>query len=160
MVRLFRRMQGKVRNKLTKRQYENDVSWSTSVWLALQAQRLSVAVHIASAWDGDRDTQRCSLLGVGARRLPLLMLRRAPRHGVSPHRTLSGHVVCLFVFVIVCASVCVLSSRCLVCRPSPLVYVRVGTPPARVNTYSSSSVHELSGHIHGAALPLRQYSVL
>jgi hypothetical protein len=29
---------------------ENEVSWSTSTWLALQAQRLSVAVHIASAW--------------------------------------------------------------------------------------------------------------
>ena len=41
---------GKVRNKLTQRQYENEVSWSTSTWLALQArsrhaQRLSVAVH-------------------------------------------------------------------------------------------------------------------
>ena len=47
VVRLFRRMQDKVRNKLTKRQYENEVSWSTSTWLALQAQRLSVAVHIA-----------------------------------------------------------------------------------------------------------------
>ena len=31
--------------------YENEVSWSTSTWLALQAQRLSVAVHIASAWE-------------------------------------------------------------------------------------------------------------
>ena len=30
VVRLFRRMQDKVRNKLTKRQYENEVSWSTS----------------------------------------------------------------------------------------------------------------------------------
>ena len=27
------------------------MSWSTSTWLALQAQRLSVAVHIASAWE-------------------------------------------------------------------------------------------------------------
>ena len=27
------------------------LSWSTSMWLALQAQRLSVAVHIASAWE-------------------------------------------------------------------------------------------------------------
>ena len=40
-----------VRNKLTKRQYEHEVSWSTSTWLALQAQRLSVALHIASAWE-------------------------------------------------------------------------------------------------------------
>jgi hypothetical protein len=30
VVRLFRRMQDKVRNKLRKRQYENEVSWSTS----------------------------------------------------------------------------------------------------------------------------------
>ena len=55
VVRLFRRMQDKVQNKLTKRQYEKEVSWSTSTWLALQAQRLtqrlSVAVHIASAWE-------------------------------------------------------------------------------------------------------------
>jgi hypothetical protein len=36
------------------------------------------------------------------------------RHGVSPHRTLSGRAVCLCVFV--CVYVCtVLSSRCLVC---------------------------------------------
>ena len=41
VVRLFRRMQDKVRNKLTKRQYENEVSWSTSTWHALQSQRLS-----------------------------------------------------------------------------------------------------------------------
>ena len=34
-----------------KRQYENEVSWTTSTWLALQSQRLSVAVHIASAWE-------------------------------------------------------------------------------------------------------------
>jgi hypothetical protein len=34
-----------------KREYENEVSWSTSTWLALQTQRLSVAVHIASAWE-------------------------------------------------------------------------------------------------------------
>ena len=38
VVRLFRRMQDKVRNKLTKRQYENEVSWSTSTWLALALQ--------------------------------------------------------------------------------------------------------------------------
>ena len=44
-------MQDKGRNKLTQRQYENEVSWSTSTWLALQAERLSVAVHIASAWE-------------------------------------------------------------------------------------------------------------
>ena len=48
MVRLFRRMKDKVRNKLTKR-HKHEVSWST--WLALQAQRLAVALHIASAWE-------------------------------------------------------------------------------------------------------------
>ena len=44
VVRLFRQMKDKVRNKLTKR-HTHEVSWSTSTWLALQAQRLSVAVH-------------------------------------------------------------------------------------------------------------------
>ena len=39
VVRLFRRIKDKVRNKLTQRQCENEVSWSTSTWLALQAQR-------------------------------------------------------------------------------------------------------------------------
>ena len=38
---------------------------------------------------------------------------------------LSGRAVRLFVFV------CVLSSRCPVCRPSHLRMCRVGTPPAR-----------------------------
>ena len=51
VVRLFRRMNDKVRNKLTKRHCEHEVSWSTSTWLALQAQRFSVALHIASAWE-------------------------------------------------------------------------------------------------------------
>ena len=54
-VRLFRRMQDKVRNKLTKGQYENEVSWSTVdadvAHAAGSAQRLSVAVYIASAWE-------------------------------------------------------------------------------------------------------------
>ena len=56
-------MQDKVRNKLTKRQYENEVSWSTSTWLALQAQRLSVAVHIASAWEIATEMQLAVALG-------------------------------------------------------------------------------------------------
>ena len=43
VVRLFRRMQDKVRNKLTKRQYENEVSWSTSTC----GSRCS---HSASRW--------------------------------------------------------------------------------------------------------------
>ena len=108
VVRLFRRMHDKVRNKLTKRQYENEVcvSWSTSTWLALQAQRLSVAVHIASAWEIATEMQLAG--GVGARRPPLM--RRAPRHGVSPHRTLSGRVV-MCVCLCLCVFVCVLSRR-------------------------------------------------
>ena len=56
VVRLFRRMQDKVRNKLTKRQYEKERSELVDVDVAraavlLQSQRLSVAVHIASAWE-------------------------------------------------------------------------------------------------------------
>ena len=46
VVWLFRRMKDKVRNKLTKRQYKHEVSWSTSTWLALQT---SVS-HSASRW--------------------------------------------------------------------------------------------------------------
>ena len=56
-------------------------------------------------------------------------MRGERRHGVSPHRTLSGRAVHGCVFV------CVLSSRCLVCRPSQLCVCRVGTL-RRVNTES------------------------
>ena len=47
---LLTRMQDKVRDKLysSTRSQLVDVS---STWLALQSQRLSVAVHIASAWE-------------------------------------------------------------------------------------------------------------
>jgi hypothetical protein len=106
-----------------KREYENEVSWSTSTWLALQAQRLSVAVHIASAWEIATEMQ----LAGGGGEAPSSDEEPGRRHGVSPHRTLSGHVACLFVFVCVC--VCVLSSRCLVCRPSHLCVCRVAPPP-------------------------------
>ena len=98
VVRLFRWMQDTVWNKLTKRQYENEVSWSTSTWLALQAQRLSVAVHIASAWEIATEMQ----LAGGGGEAPSSDEEPGRRHGVSPHRTLSGQVVCLFVFVCVC----------------------------------------------------------
>ena len=37
----------------------------------------------------------------------------------------------LCVCLRLCVFVCVLSSRCLVCRPSHLCVCRVGTPPAR-----------------------------
>ena len=79
-------------------QYENEVSWSTSTWLALQAQRLSVAVHIASAWEIATEMQ----LAGGGGEAPSSDEEPGRRHGVSPHRTLSGQVVCLFVFVCVC----------------------------------------------------------
>jgi hypothetical protein len=54
-VRLFRRIQEKVRNKLTKRQYQRERSELIDVDVARagrhSGQRLSVAVHIASAWE-------------------------------------------------------------------------------------------------------------
>ena len=81
-----------------KREYENEVSWSTSTWLALQAQRLSVAVHIASAWEIATEMQ----LAGGGGEAPSSDEEPGRRHGVSPHRTLSGQVVCLFVFLCVC----------------------------------------------------------
>ena len=33
------------------KQYEDEVSWSTRTWLALMAQRMSVALHLAAAWE-------------------------------------------------------------------------------------------------------------
>jgi len=87
-------------NTLTKRQYENEVSWSTSTWLALQAQRLSVAVHIASAWEIATEMQ---LAGGGGEAPSSDDLRRAPPRRESPHPTLSGVAPrCVFLFVCVC----------------------------------------------------------
>ena len=40
-----------MQNKLSKKQYEDEVSWSTRTWLALMAQRMSVALHLAVAWE-------------------------------------------------------------------------------------------------------------
>ena len=54
MVRLFRRMhagQGAEQANETALRERNELVRSTSTWLALQAQHLSVAVHIASAWE-------------------------------------------------------------------------------------------------------------
>ena len=51
----------KVQSKLTKKQYEDEVSWSTRTWTALMAQRLSVALHLAAAWE-----IAVELKGVGA----------------------------------------------------------------------------------------------
>ncbi|EOD16834.1 hypothetical protein EMIHUDRAFT_210419 [Emiliania huxleyi CCMP1516] len=47
--RLFYQMKDKVRNKLSKRQHEDEASWSTRSWLSLQAQRMSVALQLAAA---------------------------------------------------------------------------------------------------------------
>ena len=47
--RLFHQMKDKVRNKLSKRQHEDEASWSTRSWLSLQAQRMSVALQLAAA---------------------------------------------------------------------------------------------------------------
>ena len=51
MTALFKKMRDKVQNKLSKKQYEDEVSWSTRTWTALMAQRLSVALHLAAAWE-------------------------------------------------------------------------------------------------------------
>ena len=45
----FYQMKDKVRNKLSKRQHEDEASWSTRSWLSLQAQRMSVALQLAAA---------------------------------------------------------------------------------------------------------------
>jgi len=113
VVRLFRWMQDKVRNKLTKRQYENvEVSWSTSTWLAQSRCRhnapLSVAVHIASAWEIATEMQ---LAGGGGEapssgRPPLL--RRAPPRRESVRTVLCRPPRCVFVVVFVCVCVCTL----------------------------------------------------
>ena len=122
--------------------YENEVSWSTSTGSTSRrgsrcrhSQRLSVAVHTDSlplAWE-IRDAARW---GWGRGALAPLMRRAPPRREPAPYFLCgglfvclfaSGRAVCLFVFV------CVLSSRCLVCRPCHFCVSRVGTPPARQN---------------------------
>jgi len=47
--RLFYQMKDKVRNKLSKRQHEDEARWSTRSWLSLRAQRMSVALQLAAA---------------------------------------------------------------------------------------------------------------
>jgi len=54
----------------SKRQYENGVSWSTSTWLALQAQRLAVGGGAHSFVRRGRSRQRCSLLAGGGGEAP------------------------------------------------------------------------------------------
>ena len=50
VVRLLKRLSVDVGNKLSTRQYD-EATWSTRSWLAFQTQRLSVAVHMALAWE-------------------------------------------------------------------------------------------------------------
>ena len=55
MVRLFNKMRDKVRDKLSKKQYDDEVSWTTRTWSSLMAQRMSVALHMAAAWEIARE---------------------------------------------------------------------------------------------------------
>ena len=50
VVRLFHRMKAKVLNRLSRAQYDQEATWSTRTWLALQTQRMSIAVHFAAAY--------------------------------------------------------------------------------------------------------------
>ena len=44
-------MRDKVRDKFSKKQYDDEVSWTTRTWSSLMAQRMSVALHMAAAWE-------------------------------------------------------------------------------------------------------------
>ena len=55
VVRLFNKMRDKVRDKLSKKQYDDEVSWTTRTWSSLMAQRMSVALHMAAAWEIARE---------------------------------------------------------------------------------------------------------
>ena len=50
VMRLLKRLSADVNNKLSTRQYD-EATWSTRSWLAFQTQRLSVACHMALAWE-------------------------------------------------------------------------------------------------------------
>jgi len=120
-------MQDKVRNKLTKRQYENEVSWSTSTWFALQAQRLSVAVHIASAWEIATEMQ----LAGGGGEAP-----SSDKDGAPPRRESTPYFVgprCVFVCVCVCF--CVYSRVGASYVGRPIRVYAVSAPLRRVNIY-------------------------
>ena len=49
------KMRDKVRDKLSKKQYDDEVSWTTRTWSSLMAQRMSVALHMAAAWEIARE---------------------------------------------------------------------------------------------------------
>ena len=71
VVRFFRRMKDKVRNKLTQRQYDNGVSWSTSdvdVARAAGTAPLGGGAHSFGVGDREKDAARWGW--EGARRPP------------------------------------------------------------------------------------------
>ena len=49
-MRLLKRLSYDVGNKMSAAQYD-EATWSTRSWLAFQTQRLSVALHLALAWE-------------------------------------------------------------------------------------------------------------
>ena len=48
-------LRDKVRDKLSKKQYDDEVSWTNRTWSSLMAQRMSVALHMAAAWEIARE---------------------------------------------------------------------------------------------------------
>ena len=50
VMRLLKRLAADVNNKLNARQYD-ETTWSARSWLAFQTQKLSVATHLALAWE-------------------------------------------------------------------------------------------------------------
>ena len=50
VVRLLKQLAGEVSNKLSARQFD-ETSWSARSWLSFQTQRLSVALHLALAFE-------------------------------------------------------------------------------------------------------------
>ena len=36
---------------MSKKQYDDEVSWTTRTWSSLMAQRMSVALQLAAAWE-------------------------------------------------------------------------------------------------------------
>jgi hypothetical protein len=55
VVRVFNKMRDKVRDKLSKKQSDDEVSWTTRTWSSLMAQRMSVALHMAATWEIARE---------------------------------------------------------------------------------------------------------
>jgi hypothetical protein len=49
VVRLLKRLAYCVKNTMNAQEYEHEASWSTRNWMALQTQRLSVALHMGAA---------------------------------------------------------------------------------------------------------------